>query len=234
MAGALAAPPVANASVPAVSVLVVGRGGQVLAGPRTVHPGAVSVRVGRRTCHVGAATPLAALAALRVPFGLRDYGSCGRRAADAGSLFVTSLRGQANRGRDGWVYKVGRRVGSSGAGDLAGPFGTGHRLANGTRLLWFWCQTTSRGGCERTLEISAPHSARAGSALGVTVRAYDDNGRGVPAGGATVELAGGGGAVVDRGGHATLRVPAVARGRVTISATQGGRVPAFPVGVPIR
>ena len=35
------------------------------------------VKSGGRRCTVGAGTPLAALAALRVPIRVRDYGSCG-------------------------------------------------------------------------------------------------------------------------------------------------------------
>ncbi len=78
-----------------------------------------TLRVGGRRCRVAAATPLAALlgagAAGRISgIGVRDYGRCSRtRARDSASLFVTGIAGEGNRGRNGWVYKVGRRVGTT-------------------------------------------------------------------------------------------------------------------------
>ena len=52
-----------------------------------------------------------------MPFRLRDYGACSRRARDAGSLYVRQIGPDRERGRDGWVYKVGSRAGSTGAAD---------------------------------------------------------------------------------------------------------------------
>jgi hypothetical protein len=65
----------------------------------------------------------------------------------------------------------------------------------------------------------------------VTVTAYDDNGRGVPAAGATVTL-GSASAVSGADGVATLTVPA---GSSTLSAAASapGLVPSFPVKVSI-
>ena len=68
------------------------------------------VKVGGRRCTVAGATPLGVLAGTSLALRVRDYGSCGRRAADAALLFVTSIAGERNRGQDGWVYKVGRKV----------------------------------------------------------------------------------------------------------------------------
>src|SRR5439155_477791 len=155
----------------------------VLAPARFVRASATTVTVGRRRCAVAAATPLAALAAVRrgggPGFRLRDFGSCSRHAADSSALFVTQIGPDRNRRADGWVYKVGRRVPSIGAADPSG-----RRLRTGDRLTWFYCRAQSSGGCQRTLEV-APLSG-AGQPLRVLVRGYDDNGRGVAVAGATV------------------------------------------------
>jgi hypothetical protein len=214
----LAAAPAQAASV---RVLVAGRTRAV---ERTVPERAASARVGGRRCTVGARTPLAALlhAGLRVT--LRDYGACGRRAADAGSLFVTRVGADANRGRDGWVYKLGRRTPSLGAGDPSG------RVRG--RVLWFWCRMGA-SGCQRTLEVRPQAtSAAAGAALPVTVRGYDDRGRGAPVAGATVTL-GGAAATTDAAGRATLTAPA-RRGVYRLRAVAAGTVPAFSVRVQVR
>jgi hypothetical protein len=184
------------------------------------------VKVGGHRCTVAGATPLGALAGLHLTMRLRDYGSCGRRPADAASLFVKRLGPDRNRGRDGWVYKVGRRVGSAGAGDVAGPFGTGRRLRGGDRVLWFWCDAQASGGCQRTLEAVPEHTTAApGEALRVTVRGYDDNGRGRAAAGATVRL-GSATALTGPDGVATVNVPEA--GRLRLTAEQDGAVRAFP------
>ena len=184
------------------------------------------VKVGGHRCTVAGATPLGVLAGLHLTMRLHDYGSCGRRPADAASLFVKRLGPDRNRGRDGWVYKVGRRVGSAGAGDVSGPFGTGRRLRGGDRLLWFWCRAQSSGGCQRTLEaVPERTTAAPGEALRVTVRGYDDGGRGKPAAGATVRL-GSATALTGADGVATLTVPEA--GRLRLTAEQDGAVRAFP------
>ena len=133
--------------------MVVGKG-RTLLEPATVAARATTLRVAGRRCAVGAATPLAVLAAADraggPSFALRDYGSCSRAARDAGGLFVTRVGPDRNRGRDGWVYKVGRRAGTTPAADPSGPFGTGRRIAAGARVVWFWCVLRT-GGCQRTL-----------------------------------------------------------------------------------
>ena len=69
----------------------------------------------------------------------------------------------------------------------------------------------------------------AGQALRLTVTAYDDDGRGVPAAGATVAF-GGDQVQADANGVVTVTVPA---GSATVSAVavQPGMVRSFPVRV---
>ena len=179
------------------------------------------VKVGSRRCTVSGRTPLGVLAATSLAIRLRDYGSCGSRPADAASLFVTRIAGDRNRGQDGWVYKVGRKVSSAGAGDRSG-----RRLRAGDRLLWFFCRTTRAGGCQRTLEATPDRTAAApGETVRVTVRGYDDQGRGVAVPGATVTL-GTATATTDAAGVAQVTVPAA--GRLALGATRAGMVAAFP------
>ena len=92
----------------------------------------VLVRIGRRRCASATGTPLAALVRARPSrrIGLKDFGSCSRRARDGAGLFVRRIGPDANRGNDGWVYKVGRKVATAGAGDPSGPFGR-RRLRRG-------------------------------------------------------------------------------------------------------
>jgi hypothetical protein len=59
----------------------------------------------------------------------------------------------------------------------------------------------------------------------VTVRGYDDQGRGVAVPGATVTL-GSATATTDAAGVAQVAVPA--SGRLALNATRAGMVPAFP------
>jgi hypothetical protein len=215
-----------------VDVYVVGRS-RVLAGPATVAARAATVRVGGRRCAAGAGTPLAALLARargRLRVGLRDYGSCSRRAADAGQLFVTRVGADRNRGRDGWVYKVGHRVGTAGAADPAGPFGAG-RLRGGGRLTWMWCRMRV-AGCQRTLEITVPRRVAPGAAVRVRVRGYDDRAHAMLVAGAAVRL-GASAAMTDRAGFATLRAPA-RPGAARVTASSAGTVPAFPERVTVR
>jgi hypothetical protein len=179
------------------------------------------VKVGSRRCTVSGRTPLGLLAATSLAIRVRDYGSCGRRPADAASLFVTRIGSDRNRGRDGWVYKVGRKVSSAGAGDRFGP-----RVRAGDRLLWFYCRAQRTGGCQRTLEATpARGSAALGETVGVTVRGYDDQGRGIAVAGATVTL-GAATATTDATGVAQVVVPSA--GRLTLGASRTGMVAAFP------
>ena len=216
-----------------VDVMVVGKS-RMLAGAGRVSARTATVRAAGRRCAVSASTPLAALAARArargLSYALRDFGSCSRRAADAAGLFVRRVGRDANRGRDGWVYKVGHRSGTAAAADPGGPFGSG-RLRGGQRVTWFWCRMGASGSCQRTLEITSPRRAARGGRITVRVRGYDDRGRGALVGGATVTLAGRR-AVTDARGLATLTAPS-RRGGAIVRATRGGLVPAFPERIAI-
>jgi hypothetical protein len=139
---------------------------------------------------------------------------------------VTKVAGEREKGRGGWVYKVGRRSGTTSAADPSGPFGTG-RLHDGQRVTWFWCELKQSGSCQRTLEVRPDRaSAAPGDTLRVTVRGYDDQGKGVAVPGATVRL-GSARAVSGAGGVALLTVPA-AHGGLRLRAERSGMVRAFP------
>ena len=219
----LAAPAVADARGK-VGVMVVGRSA-VLVPAQQVAMKARTVPVDGRRCAVGRATPLSVLAGTRAAFSLTDYGACSRRKRDAGSLYVSRIGPDRERGRDGWVYKVGRRVGTAGGADPSGSFGTGRLLRAGQRVLWFWCVKDPRDACQRTLETASAGTVAPGAALRVTVRGYDEQGAGVPVAGATVRL-GGAAAVTTAGGVATLTAPAAGRHR--LEASKPGTVLAFP------
>jgi hypothetical protein len=224
VAAALLAPAPANAA--RVQVMVVGQD-RVLRAPKAVKLKPRSVKVAGKRCRVAAATPLSVLAATKLKLGLRDYGSCGKRPRDAAGLYVAKIGHEREKGRGGWVYKVGRRAGSSGAADPAGPFGTGKRIRGGQRITWFWCEQDQSGGCQRTLEVRPERaSAAPGEALRVTVRGYDDQGHGVAVAGATVRL-GSATAVTGADGAAVLTVPA-ASGTRRLRAERDGMVRAFP------
>ena len=182
------------------------------------------VQVGSRRCTVSGRTSLGVLAATSLAIRVRDYGSCGRRPADAASLFVTRIGGDRNRGLDGWVYKVGRKVSSAGAGDRSG-----RRLRAGDRLLWFFCRTQRTGGCQRTLEATPDRTAAApGETVRVTVRGYDDQGRGAAVPGATVTL---GSATATTDASGVAQVVVAEAGRLALDAARAGMVPAFPTVV---
>jgi hypothetical protein len=213
----------APADAAKVEVMVVGKSA-VLAGPERVALKARSVRVGGRRCAVGRATPLSVLAGTGVRFSVRDYGACSRRPRDAGSLYVRRIGPDRERGRDGWVYKVGHRSGSAGAADPAGSFGTGRKLRAGRRVLWFWCVKDPADECQRTLAASSARTVAAGAPLAVTVRGYDEAGHGVRVAGATVTL-GGATAVTGADGVATVVAPAA--GSYRVRAEKPGMVVSF-------
>jgi hypothetical protein len=215
----------AGASAASVELLVVGKT-RVLREAAPVRLKARSVRVGRHRCAVGKATPLSVLAGTRLALRLRDYGSCGRSPADAGSLYVRKVGPDRARGSRGWVYKLGHRAGTTGAADPSGPFGTGKRLRGG-RLLWFWCEQNRANGCQRTLELRPDASTVApGAPLRVTVRGYNDNGRGVAVAGALVRL-GSASALTGADGAAVLTAPATP-GALRATAEHAGMVRSFP------
>jgi hypothetical protein len=230
MIGAVLATTLAAAS-PHVDVAVVGPGGATVAPPRTVVARAARIRVGRHRCVAPRGTALAALAGARragaPAFTVTDDGSC-----SPGTLYVNAIGRFRAFGRQGWTYKVGRRAGTAGAADPSGPFGRG-RIATGSRVLWFWCRLGPREGCQRTLEVAAaPGTAARGAPVRVTVRGYDDGGRGIRIAGARVTLAGAA-ATTDARGAATLPAPA-RRGRYALRATHKGLVPGFPGRVTVR
>jgi hypothetical protein len=216
LAALLAASPAA-AAAPVVEQMVVFRDGDAVT--RTVAARQVRVRVGGRRCTAGEGTALAALVRSRVGrLGLRDFGSCSTRARDSAGLFVSSIKGERNRGQDGWVYKVGNRAATAGAADPSGAFGRG-RLKKGQRVTWFFCRLRD-GGCQRTLALTARPGP---GTVSVTVRGYDDEGRGVPVEGATVS-AGSVTAVSGADGRATLALPP---GRHRLVAEREGLVRSF-------
>ncbi|MBB4664743.1 hypothetical protein [Conexibacter arvalis] len=140
-ASAVAVAVAVAAASPRVATKVVGKRGTVF-GSRTVTASATTVKVGRKRCAVPAGTPLAALLAAdragAPAVKVADYGSCGRRAANSGGLYVTQVGSDRRRGQAGWVYAVNGRVGTAGAADPSGPFGSG-RLRGGQKVVWFWC-----------------------------------------------------------------------------------------------
>jgi hypothetical protein len=211
--------PAANAAgaAPTVAQLVVFRDGA--AATKRVAARAVGVRVDGHRCAAGQGTALAALLRSHVgAIGLRDYGSCSARPRDSAGLFVRSIRGERNRGVNGWVYKVGPRGASAGAADPAGPFGSG-RLRSGARVTWFYCQVGG-DGCQRTLAIGAGTEP---GGLVVRVTGYDDRGAGVPVEGATVH-AGGATATTGVDGVAHVAAPP---GRTRVWAEKAGMIRSF-------
>jgi hypothetical protein len=234
-AAVLAAPSGASAATPRVEAMIVGSS-SVLAPPKAVRVPAARVKAGSRTCTIGPGTPLGVLVALARSggprFHVRDFGSCSRRAADASGLFVDRIDGEANAGSDGWVYKVGHKAGTTAAADPTGPFGTGRGLRTGQRVLWFWCKLGANEHCPPTLEVSAnPARTAPGGPVRVTVKAYDDDGHGAPAAGATVTL-GGATAAAGPDGTASVTAPG-APGRYEVTASATGDVPGFPAEVEV-
>jgi hypothetical protein len=215
---AVAAPPAGAASYPKVEQLVVFRDATVIQKSATAKQ--VTARVDGRDCAIGSATALAALVRIKPPtLRIHDYGACSKRARDAEQLFVRGIRSDVNKGLDGWVYKVGQKVATAGAGDPGGPFGRG-RLRDGQRVTWFYCRLTGQS-CQRTLALKATSTTP--GQVSVTVRSYDDRGKSVPAAGATVR-AGDVTATTDDTGAATLALPA---GAHRIHAERTGEIRSF-------
>jgi hypothetical protein len=181
---ALASPPAATAAAPEVKQLVVFRSGE--AAQRTASTRQAAVTVAGRRCAVADGTALAALVRSRAGrLRLRDFGACSTNdPRDSAGLLVTAIRSDRNRGQRGWVYKVGRRAATAGAGDTGGPFGRG-RLRAGQRVTWFYCVRAA--DCQRTLEVRTTPTA---GGIVATVRGHDDAGHGVPIEGATVTASG--------------------------------------------
>ncbi len=220
-----AAAPAATKRAPKVDQLVVFRSGATV--QKAVRASATTAKVGRRRCAVARGTALGALIRSRIgKVGLRNYGACTKRTADGGGLFVRSIRSDRNRGKDGWVYKVGRRLATAGAADPSGAFGSG-RLRSGSRVTWFYCVLTGRS-CQRTLALTTRPDG--GGILNVRVRAYDDEGRGTNAAAAVV-TAGGVKAITGADGVARISLP---RGRVKVYAAGGGAIRSFTEKATVR
>lgn len=199
----------------AAELMVVGRDGESLLAPRAASEGAARVRVDGDRCRVAGRTALATLVRTPLALALEDFGACGR-PAEASGLYVAGIEGQRERGADGWVYKLGNKVPSLGAGDRSGRFG------RSARVLWFWCES-GPDGCQRTLSVRAK---RKDDRIRARVRAHDNNGASVPAAGARVRL-GSRSAVTNAKGVARLPFAA---GRLV--ATKPGVVRSFPVRAP--
>ena len=191
----------------------------------TVRAADTTVRVGRRRCAVAAATPLAALVRGDLPrLRILDFGACSRRARDAAGLYVKAIGRHGGFRDSGWVYKVGNRLATAGAADPTGPFGRG-RLRTRARVLWLFCESAA-DGCQRTLALRVrPESG----GVAVRVVAYDEEGRGVPAAGATVR-SGDVSATTDASGFARLAMPS---GRHRVRAEQDGLVRSFDEAVTV-
>jgi hypothetical protein len=138
---------------------------------------------------------------------------------------VFAIGRDRERGQGGWVYKVNRRLPSVGAADPSA------RVRARDRVTWFWCRVALR--CQRTLELSGvPATVAPGGRFTVTVRSYDDRGRGRPAAGATIGL---GTEQITAGddGRAVLTAPQRG-GDLRVTATKDRLVPAFPEVVSVR
>ena len=223
-----------SAAAPRVETMVVGRQGEALSAARVRTARATRLVVGGRRCAVGAATPLAALAATPLALRFKDFGSCSpSRPRDATGLFVTTVAGQRNRGSNGWVYKVGSRAGTAGAADLGGPFGDGRRLRAHQQVLWFWCVMGAKG-CQRTLVVTAARrSVRQDEAIVVTVTGNDDRGKAVPVAGARVTFQAGQAVTGPDGGATLPATEATPAGGAAVSATAPGLVRSFPANVTV-
>jgi hypothetical protein len=221
---AAAAPPAGAASYPKIEQLVVFRDGTAIEKSATAKH--VTTRVGGRDCTIGSATALAALVRIKPPkLKLRDYGSCSRRARDAEQLFVRGMGPDVNKGFDGWVYKVGSKIATAGAGDPSGPFGRG-RLKNGQRVLWFYCRLTGQS-CQRTLNVKV--TSPSPGQVNVGVRAANDQGKNFTAGGAIVHV-GDQTVTADENGNVSLTVPP---GTYRVYAERSGEIRSFTTRIEV-
>jgi hypothetical protein len=229
-AASLVAAAPAGAAAPVVNHMVVFEDGSAKVGK--VRASATRVKVGRKRCAVGTGTALAALARARVgKLTFKDFGSCSSRARDAGGLYVWGIRRDIVTGPedpDGWVYKVANKAAPAGGGDPSGAFGRG-LLRSGQRVTWFWCVSLAdQEGCQRTLELKVDDVAS--KEQRVSVRGYDNAGKGIPIEGATVSSQAGAAGTTDASGSATLFLGA---GTNTLVASKDGLVRSFPVRVTV-
>jgi hypothetical protein len=219
------APGIAQGAAPRVAQLVVFKSGA--ADQTNVTAAKTAPKVGGKRCAVGAGTALAAL--LRSGIGtvhLHDYGSCSSRPADAAGLYVSRIRKDRAQGVNGWVYKVGNKTASAGAGDPTGPFGSG-RLKTGARVTWFYCHMKA-SGCQRTLAVKP--EALGGGQVRVTVRAYDDRGKARAGAGATVHV----GAVTATADSHGVAILTAQPGTARVHAEAKGSVRSFTEQLDVR
>ena len=221
----------AGAAAPVVTQMVVFEDGSAKFGK--VRASATRVKVGRKRCAVAAGTPLAALVRGRVgTLRVADFGDCGRSSRDSGGLYVRGIRGDVITGPEdpeGWVYKVGNKAAPAGAADPSGPFGRG-KLRSRQRVTWFWCKgEPGVEGCQRTLDLKA--NAGDGGNVTLSVRGYDNSGRGIAIANASITSGGTVVATTDASGTATATLPA---GEHTLVAGADGLVRSHPVEVTVR
>jgi hypothetical protein len=209
-----AAAPSAQAAPPKIEQLVVFKRGN--AKQQLVKAAGTSVRVGGKRCAVASGTPLAGLLGSGLPgIRLKDYGSCSKRPADAAGLYVSRIRKDAAKGPQGWVYKVGNKVSTVGAGDTSGGLLKPH-----ARVTWFYCRMR-QNGCQRTLVVKP--EALGGGQVKVTVRGYDDRGKAKLVRGATVHL---GATTAKTDAKGVARVTTTP-GKTTVYANANGLVRSF-------
>ena len=215
----------AVAAAPLVQLQVVGKSG-ILAGPKKVSAVSFTTVVGsgskRRNCTVAGGTPLAALKASGITFGIKDFGACSRNIIDSASLYVDSVRSLAGTGMQGWSYKVNNSAGTAGAADPSGPFGAGLLKPN-ARVLWFWCvYDPTTYACQRNLVITAPAKASLGKPFTVSVKACDDSNSCSAAANVRVSLNGGQSVVTASSGTVTFTASAAGKYAVTASDAASG------------
>lgn len=228
---------VASASPPNVTSMVVSKAGVILQ-PTTVSAHSFTIPVGSRKCTIAEGTPLAALKATGIVFHVKDYAKCSTKPSASAGLFLDRILTTSNTGSSGWTFKVNNRAGTAGSADASGPFGTGP-LANGDKVVWFWCVFDANWACQRNLAISVPTAASPGSTITVTVTAVDDFGVAIPASRVKV-TAGSATATTSADGKASLKVPS-ASGQVSVRAVDAvaasaryvQRVPSFPAVVTV-
>ena len=159
-------PSPAPAGAASVQLMVVGKT-RVLREAAPVRLKARSVRVGGRRCAVGRATPLSVLAGTRLklrPARLRRVRR-GRLARCRLAVRARGRRASAARGARGWVYKVGRRAGTTGAADPSGPFGRGRAAARRAGAVVLVRRRRAATACQRTFEVRRPARSPPGAML---------------------------------------------------------------------
>ena len=220
---ASAAPLAGAAPAPEVKQLVAFRDGSV--SEKRARAAPTTVRVRGRRCGVAQGTALSALLRSRVgKVGLRDFGSCTRDGRDGGGLFVNAIRGERNRGTDGWTYKVGTRAATAGAADPSGPFGNG-RLRRNQGVTWFYCRLRG-GSCQRSLTLRFWFR---GDLVVFDAKGYDDDGDGVAVPGATIDYGSATLTTDSRGRASTAQLP----GSFSVRVRKRTLVPSFAVRVKV-